>query len=299
MARIRIMPHRVPSSKSVIWGSWLRRTSDFSAPLPTLVEGWDYAQSLDVEAEIHLDASEFVRSTGLDLSGVAIVATADCPSTSQRFVTQVEWDELVAQDTPVVAIHIPAGSAANDISLAAHIILRSPPESGDDFVAKRPGARLLSSPVTRVYLEGSASRFPTEALSFSSAQMEEAAWTVRVRFDDLRESFAGSVRLLLNSDHPVGRGLASMDETIYGAVGSFLRVDIVRALIGVVSDHLADTGFDTVPLDEDSVGAIVSELCVHYMGRDFVSIAELRRSDPERYERVLQEGVGITVGATR
>ena len=106
------------------------------------------------------------------------------------------------------------------------------------FDCETHGARLASSPTTRIYLEGSASRFPTEAISFSAAHMEEAAWSVRTRFDDLRESFAGSVRLLLNSDHPIGAGLASMDETIYGAAGSFLRLDIIRALIGAVADHL-------------------------------------------------------------
>ena len=198
-----------------------------------------------------------------------------------------------------VAIHVPAGSVANDLGLSVHIVLAAlGPPSADPLTARHIGARLASSPTT-IYLEGSASRFPTEAISFSAAHMEEAAWSVRTRFDDLRESFAGSVRLLLNSDHPIGAGLASMDETIYGAAGSFLRLDIIRALIGAVADHLREAGFDRVPLDEDSVGAVVTELCAQYMGRDFASIAELRRSDPERFERVLQEGVGVGIGGAR
>jgi len=301
VARIRAFPHLVASDASVAWSGWLRRVGDAVVALPTQVEGWDYAQSLDLETEVWVDAQEFVESTGLhDLSEVRLVATVDCPSTNQRHLSITPLTEFLARSQRHVTIHIPSGSVANDINLAVHIALASDMQRQEDgLTASEAGARLASSPTTRVYLEGSASRFPTEAISFSAAQMEEAAWSIRIRFDDLRESFAGSVRLLLNSDHPVGSRLASMDETVYGAVASFLRLDIIRALLGAVADHLTETGLDQLPLDEDSIGAVMSELCVHYLGKDFVSVAELRRSDPARFERVLQEGVGISIGAPR
>ncbi|MER3405108.1 MAG: hypothetical protein C4289_08055, partial [Chloroflexota bacterium] len=77
-----------------------------------------------------------------------------------------------------------------------------PPEIDVSMVAPKGPGHLVRS----VFLEGDAARFPTEVCDFSALSTPDALWYLEVDQPlDIDAAFLGSVRLILNSSHPVVR----------------------------------------------------------------------------------------------
>jgi len=111
----------------------------------------------------------------------------------------------------------------------------------------------------------------------------------------MNESFSGSVRLFLNSDHPVGASLASLEPRTYAALGSVLRIDIVRSTLLAAIEYVGNRGAAVTGFDDDSFGAAAEQMANDYFNLGLESLAELQRADLARFERVLQSAVGLEV----
>jgi hypothetical protein len=122
--------------------------------------------------------------------------------------------------------------------------------------------------------------------------LEDAPWTLQLRFDDLTESFMGGVRQLINSDHPAAELL--LDEELPGATlaQSVLRMDVARQLLLHVALDPA-YGTDEVGWPEGSVGAALQAMSKLYLSSDLTPVLQLARSDLVTFERQVQSGFGL------
>ena len=295
MPKFRVQPHLMASHESVRWAGWFVVTEAERRPVGPLLLGWDYNQALRIGSSPTVDLDELLDSTGLtDLEHVHLVLIVDCAPTARRFVASTPVLDYLSDVDPFLTVAIPQGSVALELKLTCHLALLADVAAAG-VSASRKGSRLAESPTFKLMLEGDASRFPTEALSFEELRWEPAAWSVRIVVEDMNEAFSGAVRLILNTDHPVGSALASMEPRTYGAIASVLRVDIVRAVLLEAIERISERAGSTTGFDEESFGAVAEQMSNDYFATGLLSLAELRRSDSSRFERVLQGSVGIEV----
>ena len=295
MSKVRVQPHLTASRGSVNWAGWYLVAASERRQLGVLLDGWDYDQAITIGTAPEIDAFELGRSTGLDdLSEVHLIVAVDCPPTSRRFVAHVPLSTYLAAQDRFLGVEVPRGAVALELKMSCHLALMvDRPALG--HVASAKGSRLAESPTTRLVLEGDASRFPTEALSFADMRWEPAAWSVRIDLDDMNDAFTGVVRLMLNTDHPVGAALAAMEPKTYGALGSILRIDIVRSILVAAIERVGRRGLADIEFDEDTFGSVAEQMSNDYFGMGLAGVAEMRVSDSGRFERVLQSQVGMEV----
>ncbi len=293
MAKVRIQPHLVASTRAVTWAGWHLETKDGRRELGSQLDAWDYDQALTIGTSPEIDTFELIKSTGIeDPSQIHVVVTVDCSSTSRRFLAHAPVDQYLGGSDRWIGVDIPRGAAALDLKMTCQLVLMADRRSSGN-AARFKGSRLTTSPTTRLVLEGEASRFPTEALSFSDLRWEPAAWSVRIDLEDLDEAFRGAVRLVLNTDHPVGAALSSMDPRTYGALGSVLRIDIVRSVLLTAIEHISRGGKAQSGFEEESFGSVAEQMSNDHFGMGLSDIAELRATNPARFERVLQSSIGM------
>lgn len=285
MSRARLLPYRTLEDHDVAWSGWWYERREVREPLPDLMPGWDYWVSDRIGLNVKIDAATVREKTGLsDISSLEVVALADCPSTLKRFVRRVRLEAEESQDIEVW-IDIPAGEAAQRLDVGAFILL------ADDLqmtpgTAYRAGSRLAVGPSRRVLLEGDASRFPTEAVSFASFNWAEVPWTLNVVFFDLSDSFMGSVRLLVNEDHPLGRAVLSSE--VDTVTDSRLKLEVLRTLVGVVA---AQEGVENDDYPPESIGEVVGSMCQVFLNRSLAEAVQTYKREPVKFDRLLYAGV--------
>ena len=292
MTRARVFPHQRLGDDALYWGPWMvSRDGAPAVRVEDRVESWDYTARLGFGLTVDVeDRSELETSIGCPVTDLDVVVLVDCPASGLRFHASAALSDLDA-GTPLL-VDVPPGQLADRVRLSAHVVLNRI-QSPEGNRATRPGARLAETPGKVVVLEGDVQRFPTEAVSFSALRLERAAWTVRLRFSSLQDSFVGSVRLLVNTDHPAASTL--LDVTSSGSTGyhSYLRLDVARQLIlAVAMDRALDMGESVESgTDDGSLRSGLEAMCETFLSMDLPSAVQVARQDPARLERSLQAGV--------
>jgi hypothetical protein len=293
MARVRLYPHRVADESSVDWERWWVEHHGVREALPPLLPSWDYASDVVVGVSVAFNPELLIESTGVSsLDDLEAVVIADCPSVQDRFTSAVPLHAASKSAELDLQLRLPAGRVADSVRLTGHIVTASTQAPRDDRVAYLRGARIHSSDPQRLRLEGDAGRFPTEAVAFSDLGYGNASWTVLARYQDLRESFMGSVRLLINTEHPAGQ--ASLDPAHSARIGPVLRADTFRLLIAGAADQL--DVLESEHMDEGSVGAVLESMCRMYLGQGLAATVALYRDDPVRFELVLSDRLNPFAG---
>lgn len=292
MTKARLFPHLRASDAAFEWGEWVvARADGTQQPVEDRLTAWDYHSSVSFGVVVRVVEGEFLASTSLaSLDECDVVVLVDCPSTGQRFHRRMSLSEIGdGQSTIMVAT--PAGVLADRVRLTAHVVL-SKALSASGNRAVRESSRLAESPSRLVVLEGDLHRFPTETVSFSALRLEGAAWAVRLDYTSLADSFVGSVRLLLNSDHPAAKSLLEMSDERGGVLHSVLRIDVARQLIATVAadEFLSLDDFDPSTAEEGSLRAGLEALTATFLSMDLRSAIDMARKDPPRFERNLQVG---------
>lgn len=283
MAKTRVYPHRVAGAESVSWGDWLvLRDGRFERCAPVL-KGWDYASVEELSLSVKVVGPQFLAETGLDsLDEVELVAIADCAQSQRRIVSTSPFASGALEAT--VALTLPPRELATSIRLSGYLVLSRDRLGAVGLRAKVRGAHLHASSPLLVALEGDAGRFPTEIANFSELGYPTVPWTVITKFSDLADSFVGTVRLLLNKEHPIGR--MAVDPEWAPRLSSIIRLDIFRVLIGRLAGGAMDG--DQSTFEEASVGAVIEGMCELFLGRSIESACLLYRDDPSEFERLLQ-----------
>lgn len=287
MSRARFLPYRTVGQSGVSWGGWWLERNGVREPLLDLLPGWDYSSTDRIGLTVEVNARDLLDATGHHTMELfELVAVADCPSMLRRFVTKhrltTEQDQALD-----LTIALPAGSVAQKIVLSSFVLLAEDINAAPR-VASRRGSRLASGPQRTVLLEGDASRFPTEAVSFSALRYEGAPWTISAVFDGLDDSFMGSVRLLVNEDHELGR--AVLAQPVEHHLERRLKLEVLRSLIGAISANgLGDD--DHYP--PDSVGEVVDSMSKLFLNRSLSEAVQMYERDPLKLDRILHAGVGV------
>ena len=226
-----------------------------------------------------------LRSGLASLDLIQVLVMADCPSAQDRFVASAALSEADGSTQVDLTLRLPAGRVADSVRLSAHLVRSNSDNPGEDRVAHLRGARIHSSEPQLLRLEGDAGRFPTEAVPFSELGLGNASWTILGRYEDLEDGFMGSVRLLINTEHPAGR--AALDPTQSNRIGPVLRADTLRLLIAGAADLFRRD--EVEDFDEGSVGAVLDTMCRMFMGQGLRPTVDLYKEDPVRFELVLSD----------
>ncbi|WP_135452762.1 hypothetical protein [Mycobacterium sp. DL99] len=286
MSKTRLLPYRSLVSSNVSWGGWWLERNGLREPLPDLLPGWDYASTDAIGLSVEVTSSTVLEATGLEqIDLIEAVAVADCPAMLRRFVAQ---KRLSTDDTQTVelSIELPPGEAAQRLELSAFLLL------AEDVIPKgraasRRGSRLCVGPPRNILLEGDASRFPTEAVSFSALHLENAPWTISAVFDDVSDSFMGSVRLLVNEEHELGRALLA--PPVEPQLEARLKLEVLRSLVALTS---AQEISDDDDFPADSVGQVVDSMCKLFLNRSLHEAIQTYTRNPLKFDRLLFAGVG-------
>lgn len=286
MARLRLYPHRMADAESVSWHSWWIERDGSRSFLSSVLNGWDYASDEIVGISVDLNEEELLKSTGLSSVGeLEILAMADCQMVGQRFVVREPLVGYQSGATIETQLRLPRGHVAGSISLSAHLVLAGTSQPRDDQVAYLRGARIHSSAPFTVLLEGTGGRFPTEAVPFSELGFGNAPWTIVCAYDQLSDSFMGGIRLLINTEHPIG--WLSLEATAPPWVGRMLRMELIRLLIAEVADQVETV--DESSFEEGSIALVLEQMCRFFLGRSLKAAVHTYRDEPAYFERLLHD----------
>lgn len=286
MAHYRVLPHAVASTESIRLVRWWFRLEDGDVrELPEAIEGWDYNSRLVVGADFEINLAELSASSGLPPHAITAVASLDCPTVAERFTSR----SPVVDGTQSIDVELPRGRGADAISVSLHLVAELSPSLESTATETRTGARLFDSAPQRARLEGTGDRFPVEVIKFSSIGLEPAPWTIITDFDDLNDAFMGSVRLFVNSEHPLGAAASNPTDT--GSSALVMQIDTMRLLISEVSrSGMYDP---TLSWSEGSVADVVGSMCTAYFNRQLDTMINLLTSDPAGFERSLYDAISF------
>lgn len=286
LGKTRLLPYRFLSSNSVSWSEWWLERAGVREPLPEHVPSWDYASADVIGLSVDVTKSPVLEATGLErIELVEVVALADCPALLRRFTARKRLADENSQEIEL-SIDLPPGEAAQRLELSAFLLLAEdiPPRARTAF---RRGSRLCVGPRRSVLLEGDASRFPTEAVPFSALSLENAPWTLNAVFDDLSDSFMGSVRLMVNEEHELGR--AVLGSPVEPQLEARLKLEVLRSLVALASTQ---DMYDDDEFPADSVGQVLDSMCKLYLNRSLREATETYTRDPIKFDRLIYTGVG-------
>lgn len=288
--RLRLQPHRTASGESITWGPWWVRVNGERQPLSSRLPGWDYVTPVSFESRVVVDVPRVLQETGLSAAArLKLVALIDCPATLRRSTVVKDLDDARGEVELVLQSPLEPGEFATSIDLSRHLVLQEQGGSPDADAPSRCGARLAESDTKRVALEGEGARFPIEAVPFSRVGMEPAAWVVDLTYEDLNDSFMGSVRLVVNTEHPAGQAALRSEDEVAGLVQSVLRIDVTRQLLtSIADDRSFDPSSDLSSFEDDSIGAVMSSTCDLFLRRGLGSVVQMIRTDRQEFEAILQ-----------
>ncbi|MFI8694700.1 hypothetical protein [Dietzia maris] len=287
MSQHRVLPHQVANDYSIsVVEWWYQFDGGQIRELPELLEGWDYNTHTVIGVDVELGLGELSKSTGLACADISLMVAADCPAVGERFF---ELSSLV-DGRLSVGLEIPRGRAADSLLVSAHLVANRSHPTSPSSQSVRNGARLFDSESRRVRLEGLGGRFPVELCDFSVVGFESAPWTIITDFEDLNDSFLGSVRLFVNSEHPLGAAAAQPGEG--HNIAKLMQLDTMRLLVS----EIASSGMFEADADwaETSVAHVVDSMCLAYFNQSLVTVIGLLQTDPSSFERLLYESVSFS-----
>lgn len=272
--------------------AWQLHTPAGPVALADDVPSWDYLATIDLSAVLEVDSDAVREACHLgQKSKLRVVVIAASSTTKMR--GPVANIPVVAGQMPIdlhVLGHELGGRLTLDTLLVAAEVERT------DSLSPRAAGSILWRHRTTTWLEGESARFPTEVASLAESPYfaPGALWYVDVRSDDLEAAALGSVRLVLNESHPaVGRLLAGDESPETNTTLSVLRWDVARQLILTALDSDEFVERDGL-FEEDTLGALLGGiLALHWPGESPRAVRQLRRTEPARFERELQDRAGL------
>lgn len=285
MPKVRFYPHRVAPPTAVEWAEWWIEQHGSLLPMGEKLDGWDYATNVLVGRRVRISVDQFIEATGIGLADVDLIAIAECRATQYRTIARVNCSETDRDGNLMVNVRLSPGEFASEVQLGTHLTLAKSRPASVDRAAVWKGARLASSKTETLRLEGDAGRFPTEPAAFSSLYLPNAPWSLLCTFEELDELFMGAVRLLINTEHPVGK--LALDPAGAKQVGPLLRADVVRQLVAEASRR--KSGLLASSFEEGSVGDVLSSMTRLFLGRDLRAATQLYEDEPNQFELLIHE----------
>ena len=92
----------------------------------------------------------------------------------------------------------------------------------------------------------------------------------------------GSVRLLINEDHPWGQRL--LEDADAPELSRQLQVDVFRGLV-TLCDELSEEVI--ADLEQDSLGGVTDYMCQLYLRRSLSEAMKVLQEEPRRFDRLV------------
>lgn len=289
-------PFLVIEEEEVIISAWeyLRQGQTWQV-LPEYLPDWDYADSIRLRREVHLNVPAVAARFGCapaDLR-VRLVVTFGTGGGRDDRVRRVQASlpMSLARDREEIAIQLEGIDVSQRFSLRTQILFMGPLQGCAALAPREPGQRLWNE-VIRVQVEPDEQRFPIEAVSFRTAfpELAGAPWKLDWSPADPRDDFLGSFRLLINDDLPefVAR-VSDGDPVTMRLLMAGVRLQIIRGILD--HDDLREAMAET---SQPTVGAAVGAwLSRAFPGEYLDSIRQAARIDPSRLDAAisaLQDG---------
>lgn len=286
------LPYRTVTNACVDLGSWHYRTADgLLARVEDAVAGWDYDFDLELTRTFRVHPDQLREEAGLSRDAVVrlCITAVSAPARYRACVWRSE--KMGGGGTHgAIDFSLSGRELAGSVSLETEIILASRGNPEEPFVAHLPGSRLFSERVN-VHLEGRGSRFPLEFVDFATHLLylnaPSALWYLSWNRADLSLPAMQDLRLYLNSRNEKLVEAARLGDPTLVAM---LSVDVARRLVNGALDN---DEFLEHPAEfpEGSTADVARRLIdVCFPGTRVRDVAALRRSNPSKYEAMIQSG---------
>ena len=247
---------------------------------PVRIDNWDYATDLLVERAMSIDIEAVRGQAYLEpRDDVQCIIHWSCTSTDLQGAS-----EIVSLNDGSADLHckVPGSEIGGILKLKTTVSVRLGEVADRNPLAARRSGAVLWSDDFMVVLEGDATRFPTEVLSFKANGSEpvDCAWRVEVETHELEAPALAAVRVILNTDHPAYLRLSETPDSKEAALTrQFLSYDVARQL---VTAALMDDDFRATEYERGSIGNILRARLQNYFDGEGDEVEPLRRRWRER-----------------
>lgn len=232
MIRTRSLPYRLAQPARVAGDDWKMVAGGQYQPLPESIEGWDASKNLHLVRDVTIDHAGIREDCQLDPAcSLRLAVTWFSPDTFARGrASLVDLGPQAPQAHPF-RLTLRGSEVGSRATVQTSVVLAEPRPAGP--LAPRRAGTVLWTDSRELDLDGKGARFPMESLSFKGWDLpEDAAWRLEWWDDDLEAPVLGSLRLLLNRDHPAHAHIegpaTSPDARLIREV---MRFDVGRQLI--------------------------------------------------------------------
>lgn len=263
MTRVTMFPYLIPLLERIRVISWQQKVNEENVPLQEMLPHWDPGTPLDLSTTVEVDV-EAVRGdcclTSTDTLRIALVWHSSGTGLRGRG-DYVDINDLNSSYPLTLTLFLPGELLADKVRVETQLLLAGPGKSSFELSPKRPGSILWSEGKT-ITLEGIASRFPTEMLSFSKSSWlpENAAWYLEWDPFDLEQIALRTMRLYINEDNAkVKKAVVNSTSEVDEFIRDIIEFDVGRAMI---MDALENDTFirHPDPYMDGSVGSYVQRL---------------------------------------
>lgn len=282
-------PYMLPVEEAIVAEPWLMADG---RELPLRLPDWDPATDLHLVREVLIDGQKLTASAALDPSAeVILFPTIRSDATGLRMTGRAARVDFsgTGDARHQISLDVRGSSLGGTITASTALVWLAGPNSSG-LEPTLAGSELWADQV-RCVLEGGSARFPVSAAPFSELPMLDpaAAWSLDWEYERLEEPVLGSMRLLINSEHPRIRKsiLSGSKEPGADVVRALVHFEVARTLLAAA---LRNEEFLTAPesFDEGSVGRTIADLIQLHWDESPMVLAARMRDYPRQFEMELQ-----------
>lgn len=298
MKSIVIWPFRVASAERISATPWTILAQGAVVPLPELLPGPEYGSTLDVRRTVRINVDRLRVDCGLPGDAELTLAASwhSAGTALRRQFSNTPLPKTGAAVEVEVTGLVPADAITQYLALRTRIVLARQLTHNDRTIARHAGSALWED-LHKVALDSLTSLFPVELvdLAGSAWAQPDAGWFLSWNTFELERPFLGSVRLYVNSNHPVvAKAVVGAAVTPDAAViRQAIYFDVARSLVlGVLNDSDFMQRAEEYPAD--SVGRVVLDIIRRLWPVEVLSgVKNLAESSPEHFNAELQARLGI------
>lgn len=218
------------------------------------INDWSYDTELRFAREFTLPSEDAATAIGLDGTAefhITVMIEAGQPGVRLKEY-EADIEDLAGAEN-IIQFGIDSARLCDQMHVSTVITLANDVSSAAKFSPAKCGSVLWREKVS-FFLEGSGSRFPIRSCSFSGLPRvpDEARWHLEWSPDYARYAFAGSVILLVNTDHPAyAEAVVEADPGVMGELMSGVAVELA---VGLLNNKEFRSDSEDYP--EGSLGAV-------------------------------------------
>lgn len=282
MKPIALYPY--PRMSRVEWSQATLQVDGQPVDPAELADRWDADSTISVAVKATVQNSEL---TPFDTPTLTL--NAGCRETAESRSGSAPFMVGTNRSTATATVTLKASKLAQQIEVRAAV---TAPYGGAKWLNRRI---IAEKPAERINLQTELQGFPTSAISFKAEHWRPAPWLLNVSATHLSDTFAHSIRLLLNLDYPRVEEL--IDGRAQAHVDTALHAAILRTLLQTARRLADDYGDDAnigkaITEFPDSFAAAADKASRDYLNRPLTWTVSRLRTNPEEIEYLIDSSLG-------